>query len=274
MGIKHAFTSAKGEGPDATLVRAGDWNADHTVSDIVDFPTAEDDDTLVLAPDGTGGVKFRAETGGGGGGDTGARYPVQEKSSGGSSSTSHSATMNAAPTVGNLLLIVAENEGSMDVASITQTNVTWTKVYGTTPTTVPVVELWKGVIAGSPGTGITVAWSGSAAFGGFHVSEWTGLAGTIDQSASRNVGSGSGDTSRHPIPLIHPTDVTALVISGACQSGWGTSFTAFEGPGMVLFYGANGVGAFWGFLGLSAAYGYTVATGTYPTASGITVSII
>jgi hypothetical protein len=37
------------------------------VSDIVDLPTAETDSTLVLAPDGAGGVEFRAETGGGGG---------------------------------------------------------------------------------------------------------------------------------------------------------------------------------------------------------------
>lgn len=38
------------------------------VTDIVDIPTAEMDDTLVLAPDGAGGVEFRAEAGGGGGG--------------------------------------------------------------------------------------------------------------------------------------------------------------------------------------------------------------
>lgn len=37
-----------------------------TVADILDIPTAETDDTLVLAPDGAGGVEFRAETGGGG----------------------------------------------------------------------------------------------------------------------------------------------------------------------------------------------------------------
>lgn len=36
------------------------------VSDILDLPTAETDDTLVLAPDGAGGVEFRAETGGAG----------------------------------------------------------------------------------------------------------------------------------------------------------------------------------------------------------------
>lgn len=38
------------------------------VADILDLTTAETDDTLVLAPDGAGGVEFRAETGGGGGG--------------------------------------------------------------------------------------------------------------------------------------------------------------------------------------------------------------
>lgn len=36
------------------------------ITDIVNLPTAEMDDTLVLAPDGAGGVEFRAETGGGG----------------------------------------------------------------------------------------------------------------------------------------------------------------------------------------------------------------
>lgn len=37
------------------------------VADILDLPTAETDDTLVLAPDGVGGVEWRAEAGGGGG---------------------------------------------------------------------------------------------------------------------------------------------------------------------------------------------------------------
>lgn len=41
------------------------------VADILDLPTAETDTALVLAPDGAGGVEFRAETGGGGGGSSG-----------------------------------------------------------------------------------------------------------------------------------------------------------------------------------------------------------
>jgi hypothetical protein len=36
-------------------------------ADILDLPTAETDDALVLAPDGAGGVEFRAEAGGPGG---------------------------------------------------------------------------------------------------------------------------------------------------------------------------------------------------------------
>jgi hypothetical protein len=40
------------------------------VSAAEDLTTAELDDTLVLAPDGVGGVEWRAEAGGGGGGGT------------------------------------------------------------------------------------------------------------------------------------------------------------------------------------------------------------
>lgn len=35
-----------------------------SISDITTLPTAETDTSLVLAPDGVGGVEFRAETGG------------------------------------------------------------------------------------------------------------------------------------------------------------------------------------------------------------------
>lgn len=41
-----------------------EFRAETGAADILDIPTAETDDTLVLAPDGVGGVEFRAETGG------------------------------------------------------------------------------------------------------------------------------------------------------------------------------------------------------------------
>jgi hypothetical protein len=34
-GVKHAFTNPKADGADATITRPSDWNADHTVADLV-----------------------------------------------------------------------------------------------------------------------------------------------------------------------------------------------------------------------------------------------
>lgn len=38
MGIKHAFTSAKADGSDGTLVQPSNWNADHTITAEVNVP--------------------------------------------------------------------------------------------------------------------------------------------------------------------------------------------------------------------------------------------
>ena len=48
MAIKHAFTSAKGDGADATLVRPVDWNADH-----VGGITKAANTTIAAGPDQT-----------------------------------------------------------------------------------------------------------------------------------------------------------------------------------------------------------------------------
>lgn len=78
----HASRPAFGDVPQGTLYACSDhpliyqsdgstaWSTWATlgssVTEILDLPTAETDDTLVLAPDGAGGVEFRAETGGSG----------------------------------------------------------------------------------------------------------------------------------------------------------------------------------------------------------------
>jgi hypothetical protein len=54
---------ATGAGTTKTITVSG-----AAVADILDLPTAEMTTTKVLAPDGAGGVEFRAEAGGGGGG--------------------------------------------------------------------------------------------------------------------------------------------------------------------------------------------------------------
>jgi hypothetical protein len=55
--------TASGGGPHAASHQEGGGDT----LEVADLATAETDDTLVLAPDGAGGVEFRAETGGGGG---------------------------------------------------------------------------------------------------------------------------------------------------------------------------------------------------------------
>ena len=55
-GIKHKWTSPAADGSDSTKLQPSKWNEDHG--------TAETNTSLVLAPDGTGGVEFRAEAGG------------------------------------------------------------------------------------------------------------------------------------------------------------------------------------------------------------------
>ena len=49
----------------ATSTTAAEWQTPSSsgVADILDVPTVETNTTLVLAPNGTGGVEFRAEAG-------------------------------------------------------------------------------------------------------------------------------------------------------------------------------------------------------------------
>src|SRR6187551_670640 len=77
----HASRPGAGTVPDGTIYACSDhnlvyqslsgswgtWASLGSPADILDLATAETDDTLVLAPDGAGGVEFRTEVGGAGG---------------------------------------------------------------------------------------------------------------------------------------------------------------------------------------------------------------
>jgi hypothetical protein len=62
MGITHSKVSLEPDSADSGLVQPSDWNDDHDIStaEITNFPTSETDDTLVLSPDGAGGVGWVA----------------------------------------------------------------------------------------------------------------------------------------------------------------------------------------------------------------------
>lgn len=57
MAIKHAFTSAKSDGVDATLIQPSNWNADHTVENFLDIP-----DVVTPAAPATGWLRLFAKT--------------------------------------------------------------------------------------------------------------------------------------------------------------------------------------------------------------------
>lgn len=172
-----------------------------------------DGDVLTVA---SGAPSWAAPTGGGGG-FTGA-LPIQDKGTGaGASGSSRALTLNATPANGNLLLaLISVEDGTKSVSSISQTNVTWTKIDGTTAGTTPVIELWKGVVSASASTSVTVNYSG-ATYNGVHISEWPStFSGTVVQSAkysNRTIVSNVMYT-----PEILPTDGANIIIGGCTTS--------------------------------------------------------
>ena len=201
--------------------------------------------------------------GGGGGGSTGARYPVQVKNGGAAASSSIGATLGATPT--GFLICLSVKEGTDNITSITQTNVTWTKVAESTASTAPHVEIWKGVISGTADTGITVAYSGSS-YGGPCFSEWSGVTGTLDQSAVVT------NVVPRQVPLITPTVQTALVVSVGAIAGYCTEFSGFVGLGLLPFPNST-QGASGGSIGYAVAFGFPgtdgVVLGTWANASSL-----
>lgn len=217
------------------------------------------------------GVKWATPSGGGGGGGTGARYPVQDKAAGSSSTNTRSITFSSTPTNGNVLILCSVNESTFSISSVTTTNVTWTQVATTTAGTAPIIEIWKGVVAASAGTTVTVTYSGSA-FCNIHVAEWASLTGTLDQSNTRHTT--SDPASGHYIAIITPTNTAALVVAAGSTTNNSTTFTAFSGSGLFMPGGANGqtIGVAVGFPGTNPVYG-TLGGGSSATYSGLTVSL-
>jgi hypothetical protein len=203
-----------------------------SVTEITDLPTAETDTDLVLHPDGAGGVEWGSDaTGGGGGGGVAGKKPIQDKGTGaGANASTRAITLGAAPTNGNLLLAVISIEtGTQSVTSISQTNVTWTQLAETTDGSSPKVEIWKGVVAASAGTGITINYSGST-YNGAHVSEWNGLSGTLVDSASVVAGTLANQGGLFPsTPALLNTSANALVIGGSTTNNNNTYARGYGG---------------------------------------------
>jgi len=224
--------------------------------------------TIIRVSNGTltndGGGQVTIVTGsGGGGGATGVRYPLQFGSINNGSGGTRVITLGATPTNGNLLLLISGVEDNGSITSITQTNVTWTKFAGTTIGSAPVVEIWKGVVGASAGTGLTVAYS-SSAYGSCAVIEMSGLTGTLDQSATR---------SDNFMPIITPSTSGAFSLFGVCQDAYGAYYAGFSGSYMMSIPGSV-TGAYFGFQGVNPAFGVALRTDPHTgTLHAIAVSL-
>ena len=129
------------------------WRASTAVADILDLATAETDDTLVLAPDGAGGVEFRAEAeGGGGGGNVATPVVLQRKIV---TTDATSLTITAVPSGNRMVVSVSGSNASATALSCT--NTTFTKVADFTAADGSHCTVWVGVVSGgSSGTSISV----------------------------------------------------------------------------------------------------------------------
>ena len=167
------------------------------------------------------GLKWAA---GGGGSIIAGKKPIQDKATGaGASASTRAITLDATPTNGNTLIaVIAVEDGTKSVSSISESNVSWSKIAGTTPGTTPVVEIWAGAVSGSASTSITINFSG-ATYNGAVVSEWNGITGTVvDTSTIVGLVSGSNPSGYVFSPTLVNTSADALVIGGSTTSNNGT----------------------------------------------------
>ena len=247
-----------------------------TIKEVDGSPNVTDVEVIRVS-NGTltndGGGQVTIDTTGGGGGSGSGTLPIQEKRADSTNTNSLAASLGTAPTNGNLMILISVHEDGGNISSITQTNVTWSKLAESTASTSPHVEIWKGVVAASAGTSITVAYS-STSFSAWVASEWTGYSGTLDQSASRN--STTDNTARHYIPFITPTSASALVVAGCSTANNTNGFTDVAGP-LIAFISAlggsgNTIAACYAFPGTNPVGGM-VTTGASASAAAVIASL-
>jgi hypothetical protein len=205
---------------------AGAGSGTLTTVEEVDGSPTDSAVTKLVFPNGTLGITAHVATytptGGGGGGLPMGKLPLHSDTQAGSTNTNSLAlTLGSTPTNGNLLILVSGRDDNGTISSITQTNVTWTLV--AKATAAPMVEVWKGVVSASPGTGITVAYS-TTSFSQYVVTEWVGITGTLDTSV---VNSGTTALGNRPrTPSILPGQTDALVIGGMTTTSNGTPYNS------------------------------------------------
>lgn len=159
---------------------------------------------------------------------------IQGGSAASASTTALTPAFPANPRIGNTLIcqVVSNNSG---VTSITGGGATW--VVDVNAGTTNDIELWRGVVTGTPGTVITINTPAARIIARIH--EWPGLL-LLDQTS---IGFGTGTTlDPGPVTPLYPFEVVFghCVVFQTMFAGIGGGFSDFGNANSATFYMGSG----------------------------------
>jgi hypothetical protein len=143
--------------------------------------------------------------------------PVQDAAVVNANATSRTLTLGSAPTAGNILVLMLATETTTATATLSQTGVTWSQAVAVT--TNGRAELWIGTVGSGASATLTVNLSATS-YGSAVLSEWSGLQGVVDTSATLS----HAGTNLTWSPVIVPaTDTLVVALIGASGFSAGSS---------------------------------------------------
>lgn len=238
---------------------AGEWvaAAPTGAADITDLPTAETDTSLVLHPDGAGGVEWGADDTGGGGGFE--QIGMTNVASNAANTTNIGVTISA-PTPGNTLVVLVKSDGR-DQTGISCTNVTFTSRYNNNGNS-QYVRVYTGVVGTSPGTTVTIT-HGSSNWVEAVVMEFPVAFANAGNSVFASAGSGTITQAIGMWATLYSTVVGRYVFVITGESNGTTPMRAAMTSTHVCLNTA-GTGSF----AYGPSPGGAVSVGTYTATSG------
>jgi hypothetical protein len=194
------------------------WASLGGIADILDLATAETDTSLVLSPDGAGGVEFRAEAGGGSGIVLPTVLQTKAVSHG---SGGLAMTLDSVPAQDSLLVWIACQNGAVAVPSLA--NVTWTQLFTDNVGGVGNLTIYTGVWDGSGTIGTSLTTSGGGGLSGALLIELAAC--TLVGNGSGTIRAGTLATNTKGSSKLVPQDVGSLIaflvhIGGAAGSAY------------------------------------------------------
>ena len=192
----------------SNTMQRGTWNLRPGVGIALSLTDTDGDgefDTATIVNTGVPGPA------GGGGGGASVPTMVQWKTSG-TGNTALTLTMDAAPTSGNIILLSVYLNGGTNLTSVTQTNVTWTRIHSAATASVDGVNIWVGKVGASAATLITIVRPGANAV-------WTviELAETLTPTLGLSAG-GTGDPEPLGIAATTAGHLIAMMSGGRSQN--------------------------------------------------------